>query len=93
MSKKLDLHIRTGKHGTCTSEQECIQDVIPKAVFIYLAALGYVISGITIKKDKKGLTTPRARIPRNGAQTATQSGIGAELGESPGHGSEVEAFN
>ena len=30
---------------------------------------------------------------QNGAQMATQSDIGAELGASPGHGSETEAFN
>jgi hypothetical protein len=29
----------------------------------------------------------------NGAQTATQSDMGAGLGESPGHASEVEAFD
>jgi hypothetical protein len=29
----------------------------------------------------------------NGAQTATPSDMGAELGDSPGHASEVEAFN
>jgi hypothetical protein len=33
------------------------------------------------------------RISQNGAQTATQSDMGAELGESPGHASEVEAFD
>ena len=41
-----------------TSEQECIQDVIPKKDFFDFdfgfAALGYVIFGIAIKKDKKG---------------------------------------
>jgi hypothetical protein len=34
----------------------------------------------------------REDIP-NGAQTATQSDMGADLGESPGHANEVEAFD
>jgi hypothetical protein len=35
---------------------------------------------------------PRASLPKT-AKMATQSGIGAELGASPGHGSETEALN
>jgi hypothetical protein len=62
------------------------------------AALGYVIFGIPKKrKGEKAIITgsdnPTGEDTQNGAQMATQSGIGAELGESPGHDSEVEAFN
>jgi hypothetical protein len=40
-----------------------------------------------------GLGNPTGEDIPNGAQTATQSDMGAELGEGPGHASEVEAFN
>jgi hypothetical protein len=36
---------------------------------------------------------PTGRKSPNGAQSATQSNMGADLGESPGHANEVEAFD
>jgi hypothetical protein len=49
------------------------------------------------KKGEKAIITgsgnPTGEDTQNGAQMATQSDIGAELGASPGHDSEVEAFN
>jgi hypothetical protein len=60
-------------------------------------ALGYVIFGIPIKKEKNTIITgadnPTGEEAQNGAHMATQSDIGAELGESPGRDNEVEAFN
>jgi hypothetical protein len=48
----------------------------------------------TKKLITTGLGNPTGEDIPNGAQTATQSDMGAELGESPGHAtSEVEAFN
>jgi hypothetical protein len=57
-----------------------------------------VIFVIAINNDKKA-DNNRAWQPGedmhipNGAQTATQSDMGAGLGESPGHASKVEAFD
>jgi hypothetical protein len=40
-----------------------------------------------------GSDNPTGEDTQNGAQMATQSDIGADLGESPGRDSEVEACN
>jgi hypothetical protein len=56
-----------------------------------------VIFVIAINKDKKPIITgpgnPTGEDIPHGAQTATHSDMGAGLGESPGHASEVEAFD
>jgi hypothetical protein len=45
-------------------------------------------------KDKKNRGQhPAGRKSPNGAQSATQSDMGADLGESPGRANEVEAFD
>jgi hypothetical protein len=43
--------------------------------------------------NKQGPQHPTGRKIPNGAQTATQSDMGADLGESPGQANEVEAFD
>ena len=54
---------------------------------------GPIINGYK-KPIITGAGNPTGEDIPNGAQTATQSDMGAELGESPGHASEVlEAFN
>jgi hypothetical protein len=45
------------------------------------------------KANITGSDNPTGEDAQNGAHMATQSDIGAELGESPGRDSEVEAFN
>ena len=64
---------------------------------IVAAALGNVTFGLPMNKEKNTIITgadnPTGEDAQNGAQMATQSNIGAELGASPGHGSETEAFN
>jgi hypothetical protein len=47
----------------------------------------------TKKTTITGSDNPTGEETQNGAQMATQSNIGAELGASPGHDSETEAFN
>ena len=47
----------------------------------------------TKKATITGSDNPTGEDTQNGAQMATQSDMGAELGASPGHDSETEAFN
>jgi hypothetical protein len=44
-------------------------------------------------ENTQGGSTPTGRKSPNGAQTATQSDMGADLGESPGRANEVEALD
>jgi hypothetical protein len=85
-----------------------IQDVIPKTDFFpplfllgLFGCLPWLIWGDIWNCNKErrikkpvitGLGNPTDEDIPNGAQTATQSDMGAELGESPGHASEVKAF-
>jgi hypothetical protein len=48
---------------------------------------------IITKPITAGPGNPTGENIPNGAQTATQSDMGADLGEGPGHASEVEAFD
>jgi hypothetical protein len=79
MSTRLELHIRTGK---------CDVGV----VFVITTNTKYVLC--RYKKTRiAGPGNPTGEDIPNGAQTATQSDMGADLDESPGHASEVEAFD